>query len=229
MRAIVVPVAVSAAVHALAVLVAAHAPAQRAARHAPTKVTMRHVEPQPKPPLPPPPPPRRIARATPKRVAPPIAPPPSAPPPPPQGFSVDTKSTVASSSVAVAAKEGGGNLFADPNRALPPGDKSTAPAPPPPAPEPLEPAQWLTDEADRSPPYPGAALRNEIEGQVLLRVCVGPSGSVDSVQLVKGLGFGCDEAAANWAKSRWRFRPARRGATAVPTCLLQPMRFQLQR
>lgn len=224
MRALVVPVTASVAVHLAIVLVAQHAPPASTHGHSRVPLKMHEVKHEPKPPLPPPP--RRIARATPRRVT---APAPAPKPPPPQGYSVDTKSTVAESSVAVAAREGGGNPFADPDRALPPGDKSTAPAPPPPpsAPEPLQPAEWLTDEADRSPPYPGAALRNEIEGQVLLRVCVGPSGGVDSVQLVKGLGFGCDEAATNWAKSHWRFRPARRGGKPVTTCLMQPMRFQL--
>lgn len=221
---LVAPLGVSAVLHIALVIVAARAPSPRHA-HATVPLKMSNVEHRPKPPLPPPPPPRRIARATPKRAPTPLAPAPM-PPAPPQGFSVDTKSTVERSSVAVAAAPGGGNPFGNAN--LPPSPKSTAP-PPPPAPAPLEPAQWLTDEADRSPPYPGAALRNEIEGQVLLRVCIDPAGAVETVQVLKGLGFGCDEAAASWAKQRWRFRPARRGGTPVRTCLMQPMRFQLQR
>jgi protein TonB len=228
-RALVVPVTASVAVHLVLVFVAARAPAPAASKRATVPLKVREAKHQAKLPELPPPPVRRIARSTPKRVPAASAPEPpaTAKPPPPQGFSVDTKSTVESSSVAVTAKEGGGNLFGDPNRNLPPADKVTARPPPPP--ESLEPAQWMTDEADRSPPYPGAALRNEIEGQVLLRVCVGASGAVESVQLLKGLGFGCDEAATTWAKQRWHFRPARRGGKPVTTCLMQPMRFQLQR
>jgi protein TonB len=164
----------------------------------------------------------------PKRVAvpAPLVPAPSAPQ---QGYSVDTKSTVAESSVAVPAVEGGGNAFADPSQNLPPAQKPSVRPAPPAEPERFEAAQWITSAVDRSPPYPAAALRNRIEGQVILRVCVGPSGGVDTVQLVKGLGFGCDEAAASWARTRWRFTPARRGGKPVTTCLLQPMRFQLER
>jgi periplasmic protein TonB len=180
-------------------------------------------------PAPPPPEPRRAARVRPKPIARPATPR-LEPPPPPQGFSVDKSSTAASSSVAVAAKQGGGNMFADPGDGLPAGDKISA-APPPRVVSsgPLEPAQWLTPESERSPPYPGMALRREIEGQVVLRVCIDIAGHVDSVAVVRGLGFGCDEAAADWAQKRWRFRPARRGESAVPTCILQPVRFQLHR
>jgi periplasmic protein TonB len=126
----------------------------------------------------------------------------------------------------VPAKENGGNAFADPSNGQPPADKVVARAPPP-AP-PLEPAQWITDVVDRSPPYPPAALRNGIAGQVLLRVCVAATGNVESVTVLKKLGFGCDEAAVEWAKKRWRFKPARRGGEPVPTCMLQPMRFRLE-
>ena len=190
------------------------------------KTERRPAAPKPAPPLPEP---HRVARAAPRPIARPATPRPE-PPPPPQGFSVDSMKTEASSAVAVAAKEGGGNMFADPGAGLAPGDKRTA-APPPQiiASGPLAPAQWMTPESERSPPYPGMALRREIEGQVVLRVCIDVEGRVDSVEVVRGLGFGCDEAAAAWARQRWRFHPAHRGEQAVPTCILQPVRFQLHR
>ncbi|MDB4971302.1 MAG: Ferric siderophore transport system, periplasmic binding protein TonB [Myxococcales bacterium] len=227
MRTLVASLAASALVHALLAIFARHAPpAAGPQKRAVPLVVRDHGK---KPPAPPPAP-KRIARLSPKRAPTPSAveapPRPVTPPAPPQGFSVDTKSTVQDSSVSVAAKEGGGNLFADPNEGKPAGDK--APVRPPP-PEPFAAAEWATDAAERSPPYPSAALRAEIEGQVMLKVCVSPSGDVDSVQVIKGLGFGCDEAASTWAKQHWHFRPARRGGRAVTACMLQPMRFVLQR
>jgi protein TonB len=231
MRTLLAPVGGTLALHLLLVLVVSRAPDSRSAKRI-VPLVVHEAPPKPrradlKPPPPDPSPPRHSARLAPKRVAQPSAPAPEAPPAPPQGFSVDNKSTVTESSVAVATKEGGGNAFADPGSGLPPGDRVSVR--PPPLPARFVPAEWITDPRDRSPPYPAAALRSEIEGQVLLRVCVGPNGAVDSVQVVRGIGFGCDEAAASWARQRWRFRAARRGDTPVATCLLQPMRFQLQR
>ena len=232
MRSLVIAIAASVALH-LVLLFLAHRAADpvRQERRKRLVAVVVQKPPTPKPSTPPPPPlPPRVARTMPKRVAKPLPvepPRPATPPPPPQGFSVDTKATSAQSSVSVAAKEGGGNAFADPAAGLPAGDKVAVRPPPPPPP--LEPAQWLTDAVDRSPPYPPAALRSGVEGQVLLRVCVATSGSVDTVTVLKGLGFGCDEAAVEWAKRRWRFKPAHRGGQAVSTCMLQPMRFELQR
>jgi protein TonB len=231
MRTAAFSIVVSVAAHAAIVWLTqrpVRAPAPR--RHT-VHVAVREV--QKRPPLPapkpPPPPPRRVARLAPKRIPSSVPPPPEPKtPPPPRGYSVDTKSTVAESSVAVAAKAGGGNPFADPNAGGPPGDRAVRPPPPPP-PAPLSPAAWLTEPADRSPPYPSAALRNEIQGQVLLKVCIAPDGNVESVQLLRGLGFGCDEAAVAWAQHHWHFRPATRGGVAVRSCLMQPLRFQMQR
>ena len=233
MRALVVPVVGSIVVHAALMLAARHAPEAMARRKIlmPMRVANAKKPDEPKPPAPKPvvhvahrPP--KVATATPP---PPSRPTPPTPAPPPQGFSVDTHKTVESSSVAVAAREGGGNMFADPNDGAPPAPKTTAPTPPPPPPPKFEPPLMLTDELSRLPPYPSAALRAEIDGQVLLRVCIDPNGAVDTVQVVKGLGFGCDEAASSWAKSHWRFRPARRMGAPVSYCIMQPVRFQLQR
>lgn len=228
MRALLAPVGGTLTLHLLLALAVGRAPAPR--REKPTIPLVVRDAPRPRAELPPPPapPPRQLVRSA-RRSVRPVAAAPEPPPAPPQGFSVDTRHTVAESSVAVAAKEGGGNAFADPGNGLPPGDKVAVRPPPPPEPARFVPAEWITDARDRSPPYPSAALRNEIQGQVLLRVCVGPDGGIDSVQVVRGIGFGCDEAAARWAKERWHFKPARRGDAPVPTCLLQPMRFELER
>jgi TonB family protein len=56
------------------------------------------------------------------------------------------------------------------------------------------------------PPYPAAAVKARIEGDVVLEVKVVPAGSVDSVTVVKPLPFGLDEAARDAAR-KWRFGP----------------------
>jgi protein TonB len=93
-------------------------------------------------------------------------------------------------------------------------------------PDRLEPAKWKTEAFDRSPPYPDAAMKSGVEGQVVLRICIGPTGSVDTATVLKPLGFGCDEAAQSWAKKRWHFEPARRGGKPVPSCIIQPVSFK---
>lgn len=48
--------------------------------------------------------------------------------------------------------------------------------------------------------YPSKALENKIEGRVYLEYTVGFSGDVESVKILKGIGFGCDEEAIRLVK-----------------------------
>tara|TARA_B100001741_G_C16166735_1_gene420482 strand:+ start:133 stop:492 length:360 start_codon:yes stop_codon:yes gene_type:complete len=43
--------------------------------------------------------------------------------------------------------------------------------------------------------YPKEALKNKIEGRVFLRYEVNERGSVHSISIINGLGYGCDEEA----------------------------------
>lgn len=61
---------------------------------------------------------------------------------------------------------------------------------------------------------PLEAKRAGIQGTVVLRVQVKKDGSVRRVKLVKGVGYGLDEAAIA-AMKRYRFEPARRNGVAV--------------
>jgi protein TonB len=156
---------------------------------------------------------------------------------PPKGLSVDEKNTVADSEgPAVPAIEGGGNMFADPDDHLAPGEKTdVAPSPPPPPPPkvvdetPDELPVRLGSLHDVVPPYPAAAQRAEIEGQVVLSVYVGTGGRVEKVKLVQGLGYGCDEIAIEWAKTHWRFRPATKHHQPIATWIKTPIAFVLDR
>ena len=64
------------------------------------------------------------------------------------------------------------------------------------------------------PKYP-PTLRNEnVEGEVVLYAIIRRDGSVDSIQLLKGLEPELDQNAME-ALARWRFRPATRGGVPV--------------
>jgi protein TonB len=208
------------------------------------EVHQRVREPPPPPPPPPviPPPevvPKKVkvrTVATIVKEAPP--PPPVEPPPPPLAFAVDMASTVeGGGGVAVPVVEGGGNMFADPAEAGLPKGKATSP---PPAPsgqgkggrgryEITEEPKFLTPESERTPPYPRAARALEIEGKVLLRVYVDELGRVGEVKVLEPLGGGCTEVAVKWAKTKWRFAPAKAGSEAVGMWISVPVRFVLER
>jgi TonB family protein len=140
----------------------------------------------------------------------------------------------------VVAKEGGGNMFADPNDKLPPGDRANVrPAPAQQAGTPdgvgratgpaYEPPLPLGSDAERAPPYPEAAQRAEVEGKVMLRIHITIDGRVDDVKIIKGLGYGCDEIAVKWARERWRFTPAKRYGKPVTETITVPVTFILDR
>jgi protein TonB len=74
--------------------------------------------------------------------------------------------------------------------------------------------------------YPEAAKHSGIEGIVMLQVDVDAAGNVMSVVVVQGLGFGCDEAAAN-AMKQSTFTPAYAGSEAVPVRIKIPYRFKI--
>lgn len=78
------------------------------------------------------------------------------------------------------------------------------------------------------PVYPAASRRLGEEGRVVLRVQVNAEGQADAVDIKASSGFPRLDAAAREAVARWRFVPARRGETAVPSAVLVPVVFNLE-
>lgn len=250
MRSLFLAVLLSFAVHAVLLGVMTQLEADAAPKKR-EPVTMRVVEKKPEPPPPPPepepepPPPPPPPKPKPKKVelppleqkkpeAPPQPEPEVAKPPP--VFSIDMSKTVAAGEgPAVVAVEGGGNMFADPKTQGDPSAKQTTRTPSPSGrgTDPsgggrVEPPKFKIPASERTPPYPRQARRQGIQGQVVLRVCVGTSGQVTKVDVLKSLGFGCDEAAADWAKEKWRFEPAKQGGQPIPMCITAPVTFVLE-
>lgn len=222
------------------------------------KVEIRVVEQKPPPPPPPPspppseppkpspppepakrPPPKKAPQPPPSNEPPPPPPPPSAPPPPPpQGFSLDMEATVtAGDGPAVRAVEGGGNMFADPNKGGDPGKKTTERVAPPTGTgtdprargEGLVEPQVTTPDRDREPPYTTEAREREIEGQLVLRISIDERGRITDVKLVKGLGYGLDEAAIAHVRAKWRFEPARLNGQPIARAIVVPINYSLER
>jgi periplasmic protein TonB len=70
------------------------------------------------------------------------------------------------------------------------------------------------------------AQQAEIEGVVLIEVTIDPSGSVLDARIIRGLGYGLDEAALRAAKA-WTFQPATRCGKAIVGHKKIPFRFTL--
>ncbi|MBI3112421.1 MAG: energy transducer TonB [Ignavibacteriales bacterium] len=76
--------------------------------------------------------------------------------------------------------------------------------------------------------YPVLAMRNKVEGIVILLCTIDTSGQVTEVKVIRGIGFGCDESAVN-AISKTKFRPGKHQGKAVTTKTTIPLRFRARR
>ncbi|MCD9031502.1 energy transducer TonB [Luteimonas sp. Y-2-2-4F] len=182
------------------------------ADEAPT-LTMDWIVPRPKPPAPPPPQPIDVDLVRPRPatpVAPPrpvaVAPPAVAPiasdPPLPMPALADVAdaATEAFATAPVAAESG-----------------------------PATGVQLAYAQAT-PPPYPGAAIRGQLEGTVLLQVLVDIDGRPIEVHVHRSSGHRVlDEAARRHVLRQWRFQPAVRNGEPVQALGLVPVDFRLDR
>lgn len=77
------------------------------------------------------------------------------------------------------------------------------------------------------PTYPAISRRIGEEGRVILRVLVSADGRANQVEIHTSSGSSRLDQAALGAVQRWRFEPARQGATAVAAWVLVPISFHL--
>ncbi len=188
----------------------------------PPKPPPKVEEPKPEPPKPPPPkakpPPVKVAEVKPP---PEQAPPPPNEPPPPEADSkpvplvvgISMSSTTAGGSFAI----GVGNTTY--GKAGPPTDPSQVKAYR--APKYVPPGGSDTQPevaSEFKPPYPDEAKKNEVEGTVVLKVTIDENGNVTEVKVLKGLGYGLDEASVA-AMRKFKFKPATKDGENVGTSI----------
>jgi TonB family protein len=77
------------------------------------------------------------------------------------------------------------------------------------------------------PDYTDEARRRGIEGDVVLEIIVRADGSVGSVKMLQGLGYGLDQRAVE-AVRQWRFNAARRYGTPVDVIVEVAVEFKLR-
>jgi len=76
------------------------------------------------------------------------------------------------------------------------------------------------------PEYSVDALSAKLQGAVILSVTIGADGMAHDLKLIKSLGYGLDEKAAE-AVSQWQFKPGMRGGTPVPVTASVEVNFRL--
>ena len=74
--------------------------------------------------------------------------------------------------------------------------------------------------------YPEIAKRAGVQGKVTIRVVVNEEGNVEDVELVKGIGAGCDEEAMR-AVRETKFKPGKQRGRAVKVYVTIPIKFEL--
>ena len=76
--------------------------------------------------------------------------------------------------------------------------------------------------------YPEAASRANVSGRVFLSFVVSETGEIGDIQVLKGLGFGCDEEAIRVLKAFPRWIPAKQDGKPVSVKYNLPINFQLE-
>lgn len=75
--------------------------------------------------------------------------------------------------------------------------------------------------------YPEKAKKLRVEGLVLLQFVVEKDGSVSNVEVIRGIGYGCDEEALRVVKAMPAWKPGQQGGKPVRVRFSLPMRFKL--
>ena len=75
--------------------------------------------------------------------------------------------------------------------------------------------------------YPSPAVNANVMGKVYMQFVVGQDGNISKVDVVKGIGFGCDEEAERVVKLMPKWSPGRQSGRAVAVKFTLPISFQL--
>ena len=101
------------------------------------------------------------------------------------------------------------------------------PVEPPHAPVLTEPSIDPRAMAGFQPDYPGAMIRQGLEGAVTVRVTIGAEGRVTDIERVSATDESFWLATQRHALRKWRFRPATRDGVAVTSTKVLTVRFTL--
>lgn len=75
--------------------------------------------------------------------------------------------------------------------------------------------------------YPQSAIDNKIKGAVVLEVTINPNGTIKTITIVKGLGYGCDEEAKRLVNEGPEWKPAAEDGKTIEATQQIKVRFKL--
>ncbi|MEA5460343.1 energy transducer TonB [Arcicella sp. LKC2W] len=85
----------------------------------------------------------------------------------------------------------------------------------------------LTKFLQKNLRYPTPAVNANVGGKVYMQFVVGQDGSITRVDILKGIGFGCDEEAQRVVKLMPRWSPGKQSGRPVAVRYTLPISFQL--
>jgi len=78
-----------------------------------------------------------------------------------------------------------------------------------------------------TPDYTEEARNARMEGTVILEATISADGTVDNVEVLRGLGYGLDESAIDTVMNKWTFRPATRNGVPIDSTIIIEISFRL--
>ena len=76
--------------------------------------------------------------------------------------------------------------------------------------------------------YPEEAMENKIHGKVLVRFLVDKEGKLSQFEVVRGLGYGCDEEALRVAKLMPAWKPGKKSGKPIDVEYTIPVNFEMK-
>lgn len=76
--------------------------------------------------------------------------------------------------------------------------------------------------------YPAKAMANDIEGTVTTKFTIEVDGTLSNIQILKKLGYGCDEEVIRVLKGMPKWNPAREKGKTVKSYFTMPVNFKFQ-
>lgn len=102
-----------------------------------------------------------------------------------------------------------------------------APPAPPPPPQDIAPSEDISYRKLRPPKYPIQAVRQHVQGTVILKVLVGPDGRPQDITVQKSSGSRLLDNAAIDAVKTWMFNPGSKDGKPSSGYALVPIDFHL--
>lgn len=87
--------------------------------------------------------------------------------------------------------------------------------------------EGFTQYMIKSLKYPEVAKEKGIEGMVVVAFVVKSDGSVENIEIIRGIGAGCDEEALRVVAESGKWTPGKKEGKAVNTQMTLPVQFKL--